>query len=84
MDKQKDINLVIENFREGLIQYLNSTELPPSVTFYIFKDVYQAVEKDYGTIINNLMREEQKRALMQNELQSNDINESESTEDVND
>ena len=55
---EKDINLVIEDFRDSLITQCNQSQLPAAVVYYIVKDVYGMVAEQYQDYIDNLRRTE--------------------------
>ena len=54
----KDINLIIEDFRDSLIKQCNESQLPAAVVYYIVKDVYGMVADQYQDYIENMRRAE--------------------------
>lgn len=57
-----DINLQVENFREELINYLESSNLPASIVFYVLRDVSRTMEEQYQMILRDSYNK-QMRAL---------------------
>lgn len=57
-----DINLQVENFREELINYLESSKLPASIVFYVLRDVSRTMEEQYQMILRDSYNK-QMRAL---------------------
>lgn len=48
-----DINLQVENFREELINYLENSNLPASIVFYVLRDVSRTMEEQYQMILRD-------------------------------
>ena len=48
----KDINLVIEDFKGSLMNTINNSGLPISVVYYIMTDLYKEVDTQYYNYIN--------------------------------
>ena len=44
---QKDINLIIEDFKQSVFDSANQSNLPISVVYYVLKDVMNEVESEY-------------------------------------
>ena len=42
-----NINLVIEDFKNSIVENINNCGLPPAMVFYVMKDVYRDVEDGY-------------------------------------
>ena len=61
---EQNINLMIEDFKDNLINTINNTGFPPSIVYYILKDVYSNVESSYFSYLR-----QQKRQVAENQLQ---------------
>lgn len=61
---EQNINLMIEDFKDNLINTINNAGFPPSIVYYILKDVYSNVESSYFNYLN-----QQKRQVAENQLQ---------------
>jgi hypothetical protein len=48
---KKCINLKIIDFRQAINQLINSTDLDAGIVYYIIKDIFQEVERQYNEII---------------------------------
>ena len=55
---------MIEEFKYNLINIINNAGFPPSIVYYILKDVYSNVESSYFSYIR-----QQKRQVAENQLQ---------------
>lgn len=71
MDKQ------IQKFREALIQVINSSALPPSVAFYVLKDVLLEVESIVKQVLAEEERQPEKSAEPEVSMKINEIKEEE-------
>ena len=54
---ETNINLVIEDFKQSVFDNLNNLRLPPSVSYYVMKDIFNEVEAGYIGYINQARRE---------------------------
>ena len=61
---EQNINLMIEDFKDNLVNTINNAGFPPSIVYYILKDVYSNVESSYFSYIR-----QQKRQVAENQLQ---------------
>lgn len=61
---EQNINLMIEDFKDNLINTINNAGFPPSIVYYILKDVYSNVESSYFSYLR-----QQKRQVTENQLQ---------------
>jgi hypothetical protein len=61
---EQNINLMIEDFKDNLVNTINNAGFPPSIVYYILKDVYSNVESSYFSYIH-----QQKRQVAENQLQ---------------
>ncbi len=61
---EQNINLMIEDFKDNLINTINNAGFPPSIVYYILKDVYSNVESSYFSYLR-----QQKRQIAENQLQ---------------
>ena len=57
---QKDISLSIEDYKNNVVDAVNSSEFPPAIIYYIIKDIFQNVEQNYLSYIQQAKREENK------------------------
>ena len=62
---QEDINLVIEEFKNNIINTINGSQLPPAVVYYIFKDINKDVEASYSNYIQQAQQRQAAAALQQ-------------------
>lgn len=69
---ERDINLVIEDFRQNLIKQCNEAGLPASVVYYVFKDVFNLVEDQYRDYLEEASAKEQERLRAQQETSNMD------------
>lgn len=49
---EQDINLMIENFKQNLLYGINNAQLPPSIIYYVLKDVFEETQRAYFDYIN--------------------------------
>ena len=58
-----NIDLIIEKTRGDFLSFIQNTNLPPSIIYYLVKDVYISIQKEYFSYLNNLVKQdEQKQA----------------------
>lgn len=62
---QEDINLIIEDFKNNIINTINGSQLPPAVVYYIFKDINKDVEASYKNYIQQAQQRQAAAALQQ-------------------
>ena len=60
---QEDINLVIEEFKNNIINTINGSQLPPAVVYYIFKDINKDVEASYKNYIQQAQQRQAAAAM---------------------
>lgn len=61
---EQNIDLMIEDFKDNLVNTINNAGFPPSIVYYILKDVYSNVESSYFSYLR-----QQKRQVAENQLQ---------------
>ena len=64
-----DLSLQGEQFKAELLQYINNSQLPPVVLYYIMKDLMVLVENGYKVYLDNAdkkVQEEMKKQQEQN------------------
>lgn len=49
---EQDINLMIENFKQNLLYGINNAQLPPSIIYYVLKDVFEETQRAYFDYVN--------------------------------
>ena len=54
----KDTNLQIEDFKDSLIDIINTAELPPAVIYYVFTDVYRDIADTYKSYLSSARRKQ--------------------------
>ncbi len=57
LTKQKDINLMVEEFKQRLVDTINQSELPAAMVYYIFKDTFTNVEQSYFNYLNEASKQ---------------------------
>lgn len=50
---EKSIDMQALEFRVNLMNLISNAQLPPSLVFYIVKDIYHMTEKEYDKILEN-------------------------------
>ena len=60
---QEDINLIIENFKNSIVQMVNENNLPPAVVYYIFKDVFKDIETSYTNYLNQVRKQQKNEQI---------------------
>lgn len=65
----KDINLVVEEFRQNLVATVNNSGLPASIIYYVLTDVYNEINSQYKAYLRDaqqkLMMEQAESAIPQ-------------------
>lgn len=57
-----DLIYETESFKNNLINYINNSNLPPTIIYYIVKEIYQNTEESYFTLVNQIkMAKEQQQ-----------------------
>ena len=64
---QENINLIIEEFKDSIVNTINGSNLPPAIVYYIFKDIYKDVESSYTNYLNQAR---QQLAIQKREAES--------------
>lgn len=65
---EQNINLMIEDFKDNLVNTINNAGFPPSIVYYILKDVYSNVESSYFNYLNQQRRQLAQMQQEQTEL----------------
>lgn len=71
---EQNINLMIEDFKDNLVNTINNAGFPPSIVYYILKDVYSNVESSYFNYLNQQRRQLAQMQQEQTELDLVDAN----------
>lgn len=58
----QDVNITIEQFKQSIIEECQSSQLPISIVYYILKDVFNTVESDYYTYLNDAAKKQRAEA----------------------
>ena len=58
-----NVDLMVEGVRNKLLEVIQNSGLTASVTFYLLKDVYNTIEKDYNNYINILNQQKEKEEI---------------------
>ena len=64
-----DLIYETENFKNNLINYINNSNLPPTIIYYIIKEIYQNTEESYFTLVNQIKMAKQQQQEQQLEDQ---------------
>ena len=78
---EQNINLMIEDFKDNLVNTINNAGFPPSIVYYILKDVYSNVESSYFNYLNQQRMQLARAQQEQTELDLVDTTASEDKED---
>lgn len=70
---QQDVNLVMDDFKNELVNLVNNSGLPIGVLYYIIGDLYKTLDSEYYNYINQA----RKKIMLQseNEQTSSDVTE---------
>lgn len=71
MEQNRDINLVIEDFKHSVVDTVNQSGLPIGIVYYVMKDIMNELVNNYETYIENANQKEQQNmvaAAMNNHL----------------
>ena len=58
-----NVDLMVEEARNNILKAIQNSGLTPSVTFYLLKDVYNSIEKDYFNYITSLQLGQDKQSI---------------------
>ena len=64
-----DLIYETESFKNNLINYINNSNLPPTIIYYIIKEIYQNTEESYFTLVNQIKMAKQQQQEQQLEDQ---------------
>ena len=64
-----DLIYETESFKNNLINYINNSNLPPTIIYYIVKEIYQNTEESYFTLVNQIKMAKQQQQEQQLEDQ---------------
>lgn len=71
---EQDISVVIEEFKQNIIDTINNSHFPPAVTYYILKDIFATTEAQYFNYLDSVKRQQfQAAAAQQNEEENSEI-----------
>ena len=56
-----NIDLIIEKTRGDFLSFIQNTNLPPSIIYYLVKDVYISIQKEYFSYLNNLVKQSEQK-----------------------
>lgn len=71
MNNNKDINLIIEEFKQGLVNSVNQSNLPLSVCYYVMKDVFNELVSTYENYIKQVQQTQRENELNDNLTEEN-------------
>ena len=72
MNKQIPISIVIKNFKEGLITYIQNSDITPSIAELVLKDVYnQVAEAAYQEFQNDYETYQQENNITESNKDKN-------------
>jgi hypothetical protein len=54
---EQDISLVMEEFKQNIIDTINNSHFPPAVSYYILKDIFANVEAQYFNYLDTVKRQ---------------------------
>ena len=64
MQKEElNFNLQCDLFKNNLIQVINKSNLPAAVIYYIYKDIFQEIQKNYMGILNSQILSQNKKPV---------------------
>ena len=58
-----NFNLKCDRFKRDLVNYINNTDLPIAVIYYICQNVFEQIEKVYIGAVNQAVLQESKQAV---------------------
>lgn len=64
-----DLIYETESFKNNLINYINNSNLPPTIIYYIIKEIYQNTEESYFSLVNQIKMAKQQQQEQQLEDQ---------------
>lgn len=71
MNNNKDINLIIEEFKQGLVNSVNQSNLPLAVCYYVMKDVFNELVSTYENYIKQVQQTQRENELNDNLTEEN-------------
>lgn len=72
MNKQMPISIVIKNFKEGLITYIQNSGITPSIAELVLKDIYnQVAEAAYQEFQNDYKNYQQENNITESNEDKN-------------
>ena len=54
---EQNVNLLVEQFRQELLDKIQRAPFPPAVSYYITKDVFRDIENQYFGYLESIKRE---------------------------
>lgn len=60
-----NINLKIEEVKVNIEKIMTESQLPLGIIYYLFKDIYSQIERQYYASLNSIILKEQKKAEQQ-------------------
>ena len=84
MDNNNNIDLIIEDFRNKILEIIQTSNLAPSIIFYLFKDIYNMVEKDYNNYVNILNQQKEKEEIKKMTQDLDELSKNIESQDGND
>ena len=73
-NNNQDINVYIEDFKQDIIDKINTSGLPASVIYYVMKDIYSKIESEYTSYIRQ-SRQQLEQMKRQQEEETNKVEE---------
>ena len=58
---EQDVNILMEQYRQGLINLTQNSQLPIGVVRYIFNDVNNMINREYETYLQEAMAAQRKQ-----------------------
>lgn len=69
---EQDISVVIEEFKQNIIDIINNSHFPPAVTYYILKDIFAITEAQYFNYLESARRQLFQAAAAQQNVEGQD------------
>lgn len=75
---EQDVDILAQSFKDNLISMINNAgmTMPPSMVYYVVKDVFQNVETSYAAYTNELRQKMAAAAESATQQESDNIEES--------
>ena len=64
---ENNINLLTEQFKDSIVDIVNSSGLPPAIIYYVMKDIFKDIESGYTNYIEQAKRQAATVASTQHE-----------------